>query len=448
MARLTERAVRSMEPLSRDWLGLSLTHLWKGYWSESFGFKCIVFYLIFEYVKPQISYPVFALLPFTQIFLMCAALGFILDRDSRYVGSFGNKILILLFIQCILSSCFAYDSSHAFNNLIVIELWILIYFLIVNLVNTEKRLFIFILVYFLCNFKMSQFGFFSWAGRGFSFASWGVTGAGWFRNSGELGMQMAEFVGYLLFFIWGLRRNWGKWAKVFVYFVLFTAICTIVATNSRGALLGLAGVLLFASFFSKHRVKAWMGTVLLGLLVYTIIPPEFIERLQAMGSDTTSVTRLTYWTKALRLMEENPIWGIGYYNWVPYYLHHFFDGSLYFRVEEAHNTFLQIGAELGYVGLGIFIWMVLYCFYANFKSAKLASTMAERPFLYSLALGMNAAGVGLVLSSLFLTAFFMPNFWFHLALTVCLQNVVKKAQLTQEVAPRVSGAASQLAPIR
>ena len=72
--------------------------------------------------------------------------------------------------------------------------WVLVYFLTISIVNTEKRMIIFLLFYFLFNFKMSQHGTISWASRGFSFAGWGLVGSpGWFRNSGEFAIQMIIF---------------------------------------------------------------------------------------------------------------------------------------------------------------------------------------------------------------------------------------------------------------
>jgi len=41
-------------------------------------------------------------------------------------------------------------------------------------------------------------------------------------------------------------------------------------------------------------------------------------------------------------------------------------------------------------------------------------------------MGMNAAGIGLVFASMFLTSFFMPNYWIHFALTVALRNVIRQ----------------------
>ena len=65
-------------------------------------------------------------------------------------------------------------------------------------------------------------------------------------------------------------------------------------------------------------------------------------------------------------------------------------------MEAAHNTYLQMGAELGYAGLGIFLVMVVVSFVTNARSARLAKREGFE-FLRAFALAMNAAGAGLVL---------------------------------------------------
>ena len=41
--------------------------------------------------------------------------------------------------------------------------WMIAYFLITNIINTEKRFLVFILAFLLYSFKMSQFSFKNWA---------------------------------------------------------------------------------------------------------------------------------------------------------------------------------------------------------------------------------------------------------------------------------------------
>jgi len=72
-------------------------------------------------------------------------------------------------------------------------------------------------------------------------------------------------------------------------------------------------------------------------------PPQFLARFQTAGQDATSLSRIFYWSKAKEMMRTHPWFGVGYYNWIPYYKDHYFDPTLYWRVEEAHNTVLADG---------------------------------------------------------------------------------------------------------
>ena len=64
---------------------------------------------------------------------------------------------------------------------------------------------------------------------------------------------------------------------------------------------------------------------------------------------------MTFWRAALAMIKDSPFFGqgIGSFFWrLPAYSHHAF-------YENAHNYFLQTGAELGMVGLIAFLWLLV-----------------------------------------------------------------------------------------
>jgi O-antigen ligase len=354
---------------------------------------------------------------------MTALIACFSDKLSHVQRSPFHWLLPLYLLHCLVSSFLAYNSAYSFDKFSIIFLWVLMFFLISSIVTTERRLYLFVIAYLLSNLKMSQFGFFTWVKRGFGFASWGLTGAGWFHNSGELGLEMAMFFGYTLCLAMFLRHYWSGWRKWLMYFMPFSAAACVIASSSRGAIIGSVAVLFYLSLFSRKKIRAWLSSVLVIVLAYYVMPPQFMARFQTAGEDATSLSRIYYWSKAKEMMRTHPWFGVGYYNWIPYYTDHYFDPNLYWRVEEAHNTFWQMGAELGYTGLVLFIVMIVIAFYMNWKSER----MCRRPgfeFLRAWSLGMNAAGIGLVFASMFLTSFFMPNYWIHFAFTVVLRTAI------------------------
>ena len=418
-------AVSAGTGLTPALLAMQPRAIWQAFKAEHYAFIGIALYLFFEYVKPEQAYPIFGIIPFLRLSWMACFIGLFSDKLARTPRSALNILMVVFLVHCLISAVLAYDPGYAFERFSVIVLWVLIYFLIVSAVSTERRLFLFLIVYFLSNFKMSQFGFLTWAKRGFAFANWGLTGAGWFRNSGELGLEMSMFFAYTLCLALFLRQHWTGWRKWVMYLMPLTAAGCVVGSSSRGAIVGSIAVLFYLSMFSKNKVRTVLGSALFVGLAYYMMPPQFLARFQSAGQDATSLSRLFYWSKAKQMMHDHPIFGVGYYNWVPYYRDHYFDPNLYWRIEECHNTFYQLGAELGYLGLGLFILMVATSFIINWGSER----RCRKPgfeFLRAVSLGMNAAGIGLVFASMFLTAYFMPNYWIHFALTVAVRGCIER----------------------
>src|SRR5690606_15925554 len=192
----------------------------------------------------------------------------------------------------------------------------------------------------LYSFKMSQHGFRTWLGNGFGFSDWGATGApGWFHNSGEFGVQMCVFLPLSVEFILAMRPHWNRWVRYLFYVMPITAVASMVASSSRGALVGGGAVALWWVVRSKQRVRSLLAITLLGVLTWAVVPPEQKARFSSAGEDDTSTSRIERWTAGIEMANDYPVLGIGYNNWLSY------AGPL------SHNIFIEAWSELGYTGL-------------------------------------------------------------------------------------------------
>lgn len=175
----------------QDFYQLDLGAIWRYFKSETLAFWMICAYLFLEYVRPQSIYPAIDILPWTQIAVLGALVGCFLDKSVRWASSSINVWLSLFFVVILLSSFFAYWPDVSYSQLKNLYTWIIIYFLIINIINTERRLFIFLCIFLIASFKLSLSLSIKWAERGFSFTDWGLKGPpGFFENSGELAIQM------------------------------------------------------------------------------------------------------------------------------------------------------------------------------------------------------------------------------------------------------------------
>ena len=226
-----------------DYYSINVRSIWAGLKQESAAFWWLCIYVFIEYVRPQSIYPVIDIIPWAQVTLLLAIVTAYVDKSVVWVRSSVNGLFIFFFIAVFLSVLFAFKQAASLGTINNPINWIIVYFLIITVVNTEKRFLVFILLFLLVSFKMSQHGFRSYAARGFSFSGWGVAGApGWFQNSGEFGIQMAIFTPLSIAFILALKESWGRLKRLFFllnanYGVIFNSSVKFtgcLAGNCRG----------------------------------------------------------------------------------------------------------------------------------------------------------------------------------------------------------------------
>jgi O-antigen ligase len=410
------------EIADEDLYSLNIGKTWRYFKSESFAFWMICAYLFFEYVRPQSIYPGIDFLPWTQLTVIGAFLGCFADRTVKWVSSSVNILLILFFLIILLSSVFAYFPSVSYANLEKYYLWVIIYFLIINIVNTRKRFFIFLCVFLVASFKISLSLALTWARRGFAFTDWGLSGPpGFFQNSGELAIQMLVF--------WPIAWAFGHSLKPFIsnrwYWLLMlmpvTAIMVILGASSRGAQLALVVQLFVMNYRTVFKPKVLISCCVALFLLWTFLPEEQKERFQTMGEDKTSQQRILYWENGVEMIKEHPALGVGYFNFVPYFARYYPDDVLLRRPELPHNIFIQIGTDAGLLGLAAFsgFLLVAYRLGRRFK----AEGCEDRQVLIGRC--ANLSLLGFVVAGQFVTVAYYPFLWIHLALVVAMNNSFK-----------------------
>lgn len=392
---------------------------------EGWAFIFICAYLFFEYVRPQSIYPLIDVFPWVPALLIMSFGAHFSGGGLKLHPNLLNKLIVLYAVTVVLSSAFSQYPDISFSKWRVFFDWFIIYFLIVLIINNEKRFFIFFLSFLIYSFKMSQHGFISWMARGFSFTTWGITGApGWFQNSGEVGIQMCIYVPLAIAFILGTYRFLSKPKLLFFLLMPFTGIGTAIASSSRGALVGLA-IAGLRPLFTRARVFFISAVALFVVLTITImvIPDQFRKRLEEAGTDRTSLHRIERWEHGIDAMREYPALGVGFEAWTTYY-------PKTYQMEDKgtlliHNIFLQCGSELGYSGLSVFIFMIFAC-YANTRKVRNLSRGQNDQFLTMIAYGLDAALLGFLGSGFFVTVLYYPYFWIHCALTTCLHTAAQQ----------------------
>jgi tetratricopeptide (TPR) repeat protein len=132
----------------------------------------------------------------------------------------------------------------------------------------------------------------------------------------------------------------------------------VIMAQSRGVSAALAGAAAFL-LFSRYGKKA-LVVVGLCLLAGLLLPNPLQHRIfHAAAQDPYAYTRLTIWNSALLRVSDQPFGiGVGMFKQGSFQERFPIEGDIVRyrkRPESAHNEYLQIGVELGIVGLALFL---------------------------------------------------------------------------------------------
>ncbi len=171
-----------------------------------------------------------------------------------------------------------------------------------------------------------------------------------FVTPGVLGGYLAMVISLFL-----IDKN-RIWLALLVFLALFF-------TGSLGAFLSLFYALViyfcFGGKIKKSKIAILFGSFISIVIIFIYRAAAGIEHIQPFFS---TVARLNYWKEALGIIQAHPFVGVGLGN---------FDltASRY-----AHNSYLQIWAEMGVLGLFAFIWIA----YTVVKSC--VKNLAQLPY--------------------------------------------------------------------
>ncbi|MCC5916113.1 MAG: O-antigen ligase family protein [Cryomorphaceae bacterium] len=181
---------------------------------------------------------------------------------------------------------------------------------------------------------------------------------GYLMNPNELGMLAGVGVAGLLF---DLRRNHHRWWTIFKLLVLFYGL---MATGSRSSLIGALLIIGFHVLQSEKR-KFALGAiavmiVVAPLAIYKVVlkdgDPERMEEVMSLTG------RLPFWEALINEgLPREPLLGFGFMR-IDY--KEYFQGAHTYPGKMTHNTFMQVLMNLGFIGLTVVFFQMLFTFRA------------------------------------------------------------------------------------
>ena len=214
--------------------------------------------------------------------------------------------------------------------------------------------------------------------------------AGWITDSNDWALALA--MGLPLFYT-ALALCWPKgWkARLGLGLAAVGALLTLTMTSSRGGFLAAAiSATIFMLMDRKPRRAIVLGAVLAGVAAI-YMPQSYADRVTGIfglkGTATsawdkqldddqeyTGAERVFYWRIAYELMQEHPLTGVGWGNFIQEFKRreHLAEGVV------AHSTWFQVGAEAGMVSLSAYVLMIVTCLASAVRTWRRARRAQDR----------------------------------------------------------------------
>jgi len=143
------------------------------------------------------------------------------------------------------------------------------------------------------------------------------------------------------------------------FFFIIPISLALMLTGSLGAILSLfIGLIIYLNLKGKMKKKAALPLSGLLIVIGMIFIARSITLKQYTAPGFSALMRLDYWRETLMIIYRNPLTGlgIGNFNLSP---------SRY-----THNSYLQIWAEMGILGISAYLWLVFRSLKSGFNKLK------------------------------------------------------------------------------
>lgn len=312
-------------------------------------------------------------------------------------------------------------------HLQVISTWavcVVMYFIVISFVDTiEKIIGIYIVIIggMLINCYQSLKGVFIYG--------WYERAAGSYGDANYL--SLALLVGIISCYTYILYDDKYKVTKYLCMLILFI---TMMLAASRGCILGLIFSIFLIVKNSEQKMKYLTLIIIVSAPIIYFVTPKVIDRFSnKTHSDYSSIEhRKNTQLAGINMVIDNPVTGVGYGTYkdqAKRYNEVLAEGGTVI----AHNTYLQVAAELGVPALIVFLTLITGAYSLLSRLLKLNLNKEEilvcKSLMYMLA--------GYSVSILFLSAEKEKFLWLILALTVAVWRIIharifRQSKLIQE----------------
>ena len=290
--------------------------------------------------------------------VMMYAIFYLISRNivPRFFASAQSRAYLVFYAIACFSWLTARQSDASNDMIIVYTAHLLFMFTTLALLDSTRKVRISLIMGVVALGVVSQYVLREWR--------YGLMQYGVVYRPGTVGGGPDVFSASALVFLpvayFFLKIVRSRWEKILLVGCLGLGVVAVMVAASRGALLGLAATVLVSVARSRRPVRNFI--VLTAVLSVTMVafPNSPLWRALHPGHGDIESTELhkTVWKAGIRMIKRHPLTGVGLGNFKTV-VNDYSDRHVNLI---AHNTYIEMGAEMGFPGLLAYIALLFFTF--------------------------------------------------------------------------------------
>jgi probable O-glycosylation ligase (exosortase A-associated) len=210
----------------------------------------------------------------------------------------------------------------------------------------------------------------------------------------------------------------------------------VLGSYSRGAFLAVFAMLAFFWWKGRHKIPVLLIFLVMIPFALTSMPEKWYERMQTISDyqlEGSAQMRLNSWATMVNIAKDRPLAGGGF-EVAERAVYDRYSPDPRFPAQVAHSIYFQALGEHGYVGLALYLSMLLALWLKAGKIVRLAQARADMAWARELAEMMRVTLVGFAVGGAFLSLVNFDVPYYLVALMAATLVLVERTASEKQVA--------------
>lgn len=278
--------------------------------------------------------------------------------------------------------------------------------------------------------------------------AWGPADS-FLSDNNAFGLALNMALPLLFFLATQEKRKWMRWG---LWITFASTILVVLLTYSRGALLGLGAVMMGIILKSRHKIVGAFALVVVAFLVISFAPEAWMARMGRFASgdlDDSAQQRLVSWGTSWNFAHDYPLTG-GSFDVLPnvdvFQRYQPRPLPLGFLSSGPHSIYFQLLADQGFPGLGLFLLLIISCFWSLWRCRVAARMLPNAAYLVPYTQMVELSILGFMVSGAFLGFVYLDVIYEMIGLVVVIKVLLREEQHAVLLEPAQQQHAIEVSP--